>query len=626
MNNQSPSMGQQLIRSLLLSFAAMWLISTFFGWPGQQKNNATARDPKLEAKATLDNAFVGLGAPAASTSKTTGTAAASTAAGASTSTGTLITPAKAKAEVESLQKEIAANDSDKYAYWARLRAGLLQQYVLKQPEAALKNYTDVINHAAHDAVDAQAIYQKGDWQWHTAAQNKSTLESGAPAPTQQEAATTLETILYRSKQYPEITSTEIFIPNLPAADSKAREQAAAAAISAIPAAGFRKAKISSLRGDSLQNPDPQGVLDRVNIYYSSTWTNKLMDTLVNATGAVPSYSYGLAIVFLAIVLRIVMQPINRRQYDSMKGMAVLGPEMKKIQEKYKAKPSDSPEVARDKQMKSFQEVRQLQKDNGVNPQLGCALMFVQLPIFFYFINPLMMHYEPKMDLVGASFGWIPNLARPEYILLGLYGLSMLVSFRLSATPPTDEMQKQLQVMTTWVMPIMLPFFMKGFSSAFILYWMAFNIISMIFQYRMMKGSDPNKNVWKTLLGKTDAPPQPAVATIAPRPKKSGVKTPRTLKDAAQSHAADATKVKSIAADEPIDGTAEANGTNAKAKNGAANGHGKANGKGASEIEMDTRGAAGQSGKAGSDASGGGNTAGSGSAGSAAQRARRRRRY
>jgi YidC/Oxa1 family membrane protein insertase len=523
MNNQRPGMGEQLLRSLLLSFAAMWIISYFFGWPGQPKPGQQAtRDPKLEARATLDNAFADLKAGAQSAPS----------------------PEKAQAEIASLQKEIAANGGDKYAYWARLRSGLLSQYVLRDWGSASKNYDEIIRHGAPDAVDAQAIFQKGDWQWHaasappasTSTSAPSSTPGAAPLPTRQEATTTLETLVHRGKTASAYTDILIYVPNLPASADAA---ALAASTSSLPAQGFRAVKVGELKG-TLDNPNPQGVLDRVNQFYSTTTLNRGMDVLVNLFGARPEYSYGLAIILLAILLRVLMQPINRRQYDSMKGMAVIGPDMKKIQEKYKAKPSDSPEVQRDKQMKAFAEIRELQKTHGVNPQMGCALMFVQMPIFFYFINPLMMHYEPKMALAGASFLWVNNLAYSDNLLLGLYGLSMLVSFRLSSTPPTDDMQRQMQLMTTFVFPIMLPFFMRGFSSAFILYWMAFNVVSMIFQYRMMKGSDPDKSVLKTLFAPISlSPTAPATgsasagAAVPPRPK--------------------ALKSKTIVTDTPVDG-------------------------------------------------------------------------
>ena len=382
---------------------------------------------------------------------------------------------------------------------------------------------------------------------------------------------------------------------------------------AMPAAALNSSALNELKG-TLDKPEIQGVLDRINIYYSTTFLNRCFDMLVQVLGANPSYSYGLAIIFLAIILRVLMQPINRRQYESTRGMAVLGPEMKKIQEKNKAKPSDSPQVQREKQMKSMSEVRELQKAHGVNPQVGCALALVQLPVFFFIINPLMMHYEPKMALVGASFGWIASLARPDYPLLGLYGLSMLVSFRLSATPATDDMQKQMQMITTFVMPLMLPFFMKGFSSAFILYWISFNIVSMIFQYRMMKATDPNKSVIKTLMGQS--PMVPAVGTVALDKDKADDAVPPRPKNAQRDKSRSSEKVKTLApleeSDENVSGKTvkKVDVADIVASNGAPHRNGK-NGSAEQNGDPNERDEANKSGK---------------SRGNSSQRARRRRRY
>ncbi len=507
MNDKRPALGEQLIRSLLLSFAAMWAISYFFGWPGQPKQeDKPARDPQIEKRATLEGAFGGL------------------------SRGELPTSDAAKTEISSLEKEIAKSDAkDPYTMWAHLRSALLQQYVLKDWSSAVKNYDVIINHGTPDAIDAQAIFQKGDWQWFNATESPlrdEAREAGGaltaatvPAPTRAEAAATLETLIHRGRTASTYLDTQIYVPIL----GPTAPQVDAAKATRDASGGFELKRVNELKG-TLVNPAPQGVLDRINAYYSTTFLNRSFDMLVQVLGANPAYSYGLAIIFLAIILRVVMQPINRRQYESTRGMAVLGPEMKKIQEKNKAKPSDSPQAQREKQMKSMNEVRELQKAHGVNPQVGCALALVQLPVFFFVINPLMMHYEPKMALVGASFGWIASLALPDYPLLALYGLSMLVSFRLSATPATDDMQKQMQMITTFVMPVMLPFFMKGFSAAFILYWISFNLVSMIFQYRMMKATDPDKSVIKTLMGQSSLVPAVGAVNmektdaVPPRPK------------------------------------------------------------------------------------------------------------
>ncbi|MDF2439046.1 MAG: YidC/Oxa1 family rane protein insertase [Abditibacteriota bacterium] len=617
MNNQRPSMGEQLLRSLLLSLAAMWLLNYFFGWPGGPQKADEARPAAAISKATLANAFNGL----------------------DPLTGQRITPEAAQKEIATLKGEVGANGTDKYAYWARLRTGLLQQYVLKQPVEAMKSYDEVIAHNIGDDVDAQAIFQKGDWQWRAASATAASTSAPAPSnatsnatsnvattaapvalqPTRQDAVVTFEQLIHRGRAASAFLDYEVYVPKLPEGTTPST-LAAAIPLNELPPLGFTKAKVRELRG-TLENPNPLGILDRINAFYSTTWLNTFFDKIVNLFGANPVFSYGLAIIFLATIMRIVMQPINKKQYESMKGMQEIGPEMKKVQEKYKAKPTDSAEVQRDKQMKMFSEVRALQKAHNVNPQLGCVLMFVQLPVFFYFINPLMMHYEPKMDLVGASFLWIQTLAHPDYYLLAVYGVSMLVSFRLSSTPPTDDMQRQMQLMTTFVMPVMLPFFMKGFSSAFILYWIVFNCVSMLFQVRMMKAADPNKDILKTLIGeglpKFGKTAEAAVEAVPPRPK------PQPAKIGDKTVRRSSIKTLSPLDESATDETANGNGTNgANHKNGSAKStlNGAANqSDDATDYEAVPSGSGASDGSDAASASGARRTQSS-------QRARRRRRH
>ncbi|RZI54983.1 MAG: membrane protein insertase YidC, partial [Pseudomonas sp.] len=261
----------------------------------------------------------------------------------------------------------------------------------------------------------------------------------------------------------------------------------------VPKDGFKTVKVRALRG-TVDNVNPQGIPDRINIYYSTKPLYKLFDSVVNLFGAKPTYSYGLAILFFAVITRTILQPLTKKQYDSMKGMALIAPEMKKIQDRYKDKTEG------DAQVKMMKEIRALQQRHGVNPMLGCGLAAIQMPIFFVFVYPLIQNYEPKMELVGASFLWISSLARPDIPLLVLYGISMFFSFRLSSTPPTDDMQRQQQMIMSFLFPVMFPFFIASYPSAFTMYWMTYNAVSTFFQWRMIKAADPKKNVIKTLMG------------------------------------------------------------------------------------------------------------------------------
>jgi YidC/Oxa1 family membrane protein insertase len=184
-------------------------------------------------------------------------------------------------------------------------------------------------------------------------------------------------------------------------------------------------------------------------------------------------------------------------------------------------------------MRMMTEIRALQKSHGVNPMMGCGLAAVQIPVFFYVVSPFIQHFEARMELVGASFLWIHNLARPDVPLLIMYAISQFASMRLSSTPPADEQQRQMQMMMLFF-PFAVPFFLLSWPSAFTMYWMTFNILSMYFQYNMMKKADPSKRLWHQLVMQplipkivtADANGTPTGA-IPPRPKNdSGRVAPR----------------------------------------------------------------------------------------------------
>lgn len=476
MNNQR-SNSEQIFMFLALALGAMLIYNQFLGHPN--KGNAGP----LRPVPAISQAFAGLNVQNSPGSKA-------------------ITTTEAQTEKIKLDKDITNNGEDDYSYWARLRAGLLEQYVLdpKDNKFAFKYYDEIAKHSAANDVDAQALYQKGDWLW------RESTTTGTHQPSQ-EAATTLEQLVHRGRgSSSEFLDTQIYVPN--AAPN------GATSANGVPPQGFRLVKIRDLNG-TLRNPNPEGILDRVNEYYSHTTYYQIFDAAVKIAGANPAYSYGLVILCFAIFTRLVLQPLNKKQYESIKGMQVIAPEMKKIQDKYKGKSDQQGQV------QMMKEIQDLQKRHGVNPMMGCGLALVQMPIFFLVVSPFIQHYEAKMELAGASFLWIHSLAGPDMALLIMYGISMFFSFRLSSAPPTDETQRQQQMIMSFMMPIMFPFFLKTWPSAFTLYWMTFNVLSTIFQYRMMKAADPTKSVVKSLLSAPAAPAPVLPEPVPPRPKSNG---------------------------------------------------------------------------------------------------------
>ena len=487
--NQQNSQGSQIFRFLLLGLAGFFLWNSF----NQQKDQKPAVPPRPALK--LVEAFNNI-AP---------------------SQGPALDKTAALTEIDRLDKIIEANPKDEVAMWAHLRTGLIQQYILGDLKPATRKgfmgfgatttyypaYDAIVHNAANDAIEAQALYQTGDLQWR-----QSVKKDGKASPG---AISALQTLVTKGRGQSAFLDTEIYVPKSEFGDKPADPQLIP--IVGIPDNGFTRVKIRDLHGTDAA-PVPAGIIDRVDASFHDSTYFKVFDMMVGILGRNPAFSYGLAILIFAIFTRSIMQPIYKKQYDSMKGMAVIAPEMKKIQAKYKDNKDPSA------QMQMMKEIKAVQAEAGVNPMMGCAIGLIQMPIFFFVVYPMIQHYEPRMELVGASFLWIHSLARPDIPLLVLYGLSMFFSFRLSSTPPADDMQKQQQMIMSFVMPLVFPFFLLAYPSAFTLYWTIYSLISALFQWKMIKAVDPTKNLIRQLTGADLLATNPDADAVPARPAKA----------------------------------------------------------------------------------------------------------
>lgn len=181
-------------------------------------------------------------------------------------------------------------------------------------------------------------------------------------------------------------------------------------------------------------------------------------------------NYGVAIVLITVLVRVLMFPIMQKQVKSMKRMGDMQPRMKEIQEKY----------ADDKQKQS-EEMMKLWKESGFNPMAGCLPMVLQLPVFIGLYYALQGAIELRQ---APFFGWINDLSAPEtlFVLPGLdlpvrmlpllMGGSMVLQQRLT---PTTMDPAQARMMGT-VMPVMFTFLFYQFASGLVLYWLISNVL------------------------------------------------------------------------------------------------------------------------------------------------------
>lgn len=188
-------------------------------------------------------------------------------------------------------------------------------------------------------------------------------------------------------------------------------------------------------------------------------------------------NYGVAIILITILVKILFWPLAAKSYKSMKKMQKLQPQIMKIREKYKG----------DKQRMN-QEVMQMYKTYKVNPMGGCLPMIVQIPVFIAFYKVL----GASIELRHAPFMlWINDLSAPDRLFpdLGipyvggipvmtlLMGASMFIQQKM--TPTTgDPTQAKMMMM----MPIVFTFIFINFPSGLVLYWLVNNLLSIGQQY------------------------------------------------------------------------------------------------------------------------------------------------
>ena len=171
-------------------------------------------------------------------------------------------------------------------------------------------------------------------------------------------------------------------------------------------------------------------------------------------------NYGIAIIILTILIKLIFWPLGNKSYKSMKEMQKLQPKMTALREKYK---NDKARLS--------QESMALYKAHKVNPLGGCLPMIVQIPVFFGLYKALLYAIELRHS---PLFWWIQDLSAkdPYYITPLVMGATMFVQQKMTPTG-ADPMQAKIMLF----MPIIFTFMFLNFPSGLVIYWLFNNIIS-----------------------------------------------------------------------------------------------------------------------------------------------------
>jgi len=206
-------------------------------------------------------------------------------------------------------------------------------------------------------------------------------------------------------------------------------------------------------------------------------------------------NFGLLIILFGVLVKLVLAPLTKKSFTSMAAMKELQPQMKEIQEKYK----DNPKKQQEETIKLYRKAK-------VNPLGGCLPMLLQFPILI----TLWRFFQNSIQIRQEEFLWASDLSAPDYILdlpfaipfLGdqlagfvlLMTASMVVQMKVSGgmsagAAPTGGPNMKVFM---YIMPVMLLFIFNNFAAGLSLYYLVYNVLSIVQQQMINKQLDKGK--------------------------------------------------------------------------------------------------------------------------------------
>jgi len=183
-------------------------------------------------------------------------------------------------------------------------------------------------------------------------------------------------------------------------------------------------------------------------------------------------NWGVAIIILTVLIKLIFFPLSAASYRSMARMRVLAPKMQRLKEQYG-----------DDRQRMQQAMMDLYKTEKINPLGGCLPIVVQIPVFIALYWVLLASFELRQ---APFFGWIRDLAAPDpfYILPVLMGATMILQTRLNPEPPDPVQAKIMKIM-----PIAFSIFFFFFPAGLVLYWLVNNILSIAQQWQITRSME-----------------------------------------------------------------------------------------------------------------------------------------
>ena len=226
------------------------------------------------------------------------------------------------------------------------------------------------------------------------------------------------------------------------------------------------------------------------LLYNEVIYRPLFNGLIFLYNVIPGHDFGIAIIVLTIVTRIILYPLNQKAIKSQKEMQVIQPKVKEIQQKYK-----------DDKEKQGRALMELYKQHKINPASGCLPILVQLPILWGLFSVLRAGLNPEKlsqlysfvahpSVINNIFLGILDLSQKSIILAILAGIAQFIQSKM-ITPQTSpasgsDFSSLMSKQMLYFFPVITVFIAASLPAGLALYWVATTVFGIGQQYLVLK--------------------------------------------------------------------------------------------------------------------------------------------
>jgi YidC/Oxa1 family membrane protein insertase len=215
----------------------------------------------------------------------------------------------------------------------------------------------------------------------------------------------------------------------------------------------------------------------------------LFNSLIFLYNQIPGHDFGLAIIILTVVIKLVLFPVSQKAIKSQKEMQAIQPKIKEVQEKYK---NDREQQGR--------AMMQLYKEHKVNPAAGCLPLLIQFVVLIAMFSVFRTGLDPEKlnslysfiarpEAVNNLFLGLVDLAKGSILFGVLAGLTQFVQSKMMLSKPVagkNDFASMMNKQMLYVFPVLTVFLGAKFPAGLALYWTVSNILTIIQQYIILK--------------------------------------------------------------------------------------------------------------------------------------------